>query len=53
MRFFFYQERDLSVSTNPSKDAYMVPFLTYAGARAYGAVISAVWGGVYMILERP
>lgn len=52
MSFYFYQERDGSVSTIPSPDAYMVPFLTYAGARAYGSVISTVFGGLYCILER-
>ena len=53
MSFVFYQERDGSVSTDPKADAYMIPFATYTGARAYGAVISKVFGGLYCILTKP
>ena len=52
MSFFFYQERDGSVSTDPREDAYMVPFMTREVAIVYGQVITKAFGGLYCVIER-
>jgi hypothetical protein len=50
--YWFYQERDGSVTTAPKSDGYYIPFETEEVATHYGIVISRVWGGLYCVLDQ-
>lgn len=52
MKYVFYQEKDGSVSSHPSADAWYVEFMTREVAIIYGQIICNVFGGLFCVLER-